>query len=59
LMPNMTPRKYRALYEIYPAKVCIDETAAECRSCMSRRILSIGRKIGRGRGDSPNRSKVA
>jgi biotin synthase len=59
LMPNMTPRKYRALYEIYPAKVCIDETAAECRSCMSRRILSIGRNVGRGRGDSPNRNKVA
>jgi len=59
LMPNMTPRKYRALYEIYPAKVCIDETAAECRSCMSRRILSIGRGIGTGRGDSPNRSKNA
>lgn len=56
LMPNMTPRKYRALYEIYPAKVCIDETAAECRSCMSRRILSIGRGIGKGRGDSPNRN---
>jgi biotin synthase len=54
LMPNMTPRNYRALYEIYPAKVCIDETAAECRSCMSRRILSIGRNIGQGRGDSPN-----
>lgn len=59
LMPNMTPRKYRALYEIYPAKVCIDETAAECRSCMSRRILSIGRNVGQGRGDSPNRNKLA
>ncbi|NVN92823.1 MAG: [FeFe] hydrogenase H-cluster radical SAM maturase HydE [Desulfuromonadales bacterium] len=59
LMPNMTPRKYRALYEIYPAKVCIDETAAECRSCMSHRILSIGRSIGQGRGDSPNRTRVA
>ena len=59
LMPNMTPRKYRALYEIYPAKVCIDETAAECRSCMSRRILSIGRNVGKGRGDSLNRKRSA
>jgi biotin synthase len=57
VMPNVTPRKYRALYEIYPSKACIDETAAECRSCMSRRIFSIGRTIGTGRGDSPNRSK--
>jgi biotin synthase len=58
VMPNVTPRKYRALYEIYPSKACIDETAAECRSCMSRRIFSIGRTIGAGRGDSPNRSKT-
>ena len=55
LMPNVTPQKYRSLYEIYPAKACIDESAADCRSCMSRRIHSIGRTIGSGRGDSPNR----
>ncbi len=59
VMPNMTPRKYRSMYEIYPAKACIDETAADCRACMHRRILSIGRTPGRGRGDSPNRKKVA
>lgn len=59
VMPNMTPRKYRAMYEIYPAKACIDETAADCRSCMSRRILSIGRTVGKGRGDSPNRKTAA
>ena len=49
VMPNMTPRKYRALYEIYPAKACIDETAAECRTCMRGRIQSIGRTVGSGR----------
>lgn len=58
VMPNVTPRDYRALYEIYPAKACIDETAADCRSCMTRRILSIGRSVGTGRGDSPNRSRT-
>ena len=58
VMPNMTPRKYRAMYEIYPAKACIDETAADCRACMRRRILSIGRNVGSGRGDSPNRNKA-
>jgi biotin synthase len=57
VMPNLTPRKYRAMYEIYPAKACIDETAADCRACMQRRILSIGREVGAGRGDSPNRGK--
>lgn len=57
VMPNITPMKYRALYEIYPDKACLNETAAECCSCMSRRIQSIGRNVGRGRGDSPNRSR--
>ena len=57
VMPNLTPKKYRAMYEIYPAKACIDETAADCRACMQRRILSIGREVGTGRGDSPNRGK--
>lgn len=56
VMPNMTPRKYRALYELYPSKACIDETAEECRSCMRGRIHSIGRTVGKGRGDSPNRN---
>lgn len=52
VMPNLTPKKYRALYEIYPAKACIDETAADCRACMHGRIRSIGRQVGKGRGDS-------
>jgi len=53
IMPNMTPPKYRKLYEIYPAKACIGETAEECRSCMKGRIESIGRTVGKGRGDAP------
>ncbi len=54
VMPNLTPARYRTLYEIYPDKACLNETAAECHSCMNRRIQSIGRSVGRGRGDSPN-----
>ena len=49
-MPNLTPQKYRALYEIYPAKVCIDEGASHCANCMHHRIHSIGRTIGKGQG---------
>jgi len=52
VMPNLTPVQYRALYEIYPAKACIDETADECHGCLVRRIRSIGRTVGAGRGDS-------
>ncbi len=50
LMPNMTPPKYRALYEIYPAKACIQETARDCNACMKARIRSIKRIPGSGHG---------
>jgi biotin synthase len=50
VMPNMTPPQYRALYEIYPAKACIDETAKQCHLCMKGRIYSIGREVGEGQG---------
>ena len=42
--------KYRALYEIYPGKACIAETAEACQGCLRQRILSIGRKVGTGPG---------
>lgn len=43
VMPNVTDRKYRLLYEIYPSKVCTDEKPEDCRACIDRRIRSIGR----------------
>jgi len=55
VMPNLTPSKYRALYEIYPSKACIRETAWECHSCLTHRIQSIGRRAGVGRGDRIHR----
>jgi biotin synthase len=50
VMPNLTPVAYRADYEIYPAKACIRETAEECREFLSRRIVTLGRRIGAGKG---------
>lgn len=52
LMPNLTPPKYRALYEIYPDKACIAETGEACHSCLTARIEALGRQRGQGRGDS-------
>jgi biotin synthase len=49
-MPNLTPLKYRRLYEIYPAKACIEETGNACNACLSTRIKIIGRRVGRGPG---------
>jgi biotin synthase len=50
VMPNLTPVKYRALYEIYPGKACISETGQACNSCITMRIFSIGRELGTGQG---------
>jgi biotin synthase len=50
VMPNVTPVAYRELYEIYPGKACINETAQVCRGCLEGRIRSIGRMIGQGQG---------
>jgi biotin synthase len=51
VMPNLTPLKYRKLYEIYPGKACIDESSDECDQCIKARIVSIGRTIGTGPGN--------
>lgn len=50
VMPNVTHGEYRRLYELYPGKVCVNDTPAHCRSCIGLKILSIGRTIGQGRG---------
>lgn len=50
VMPNLTPTKYRVLYEIYPDKACVNETAQQCNGCLRGRIESIGRTVGTGQG---------
>jgi biotin synthase len=59
VMPNLTPRKYRELYEIYPAKASCDENADESNNRIRSRICATGRTIGSGRGDSHNRKTAA
>lgn len=50
VMPNLTPPAYRALYEIYPGKACVHETAEACAGCLPARIRRIGRLPGTGPG---------
>ena len=57
VMPNLTPTKYRADYEIYPDKACITDSAGQCHLCLHGRIAMIGRDVGKGRGDSINAMK--
>jgi biotin synthase len=56
VMPNLTPPQYRVMYEIYPNKACINETSEACASCLSMRILNIGRTVGSGQGGRLRRS---
>lgn len=50
VMPNCTPLKYRKLYEIYPAKACIDENTQDAGESLSARLQRIGRHAGSGSG---------
>lgn len=50
VMPNLTPVKYRPLYQIYPAKACIEESATDCNECLRGQIRSLNRFPGRSTG---------
>lgn len=49
-MPNITPGKYRRMYQLYPNKPCVDEDGAACAFCVRGRLVSLGREIGTGPG---------
>lgn len=51
IMPNLTPREYRVLYQIYPDKICISEDSLKCRQCVEAMVTGVGRKIARGPGN--------
>jgi len=55
LMPNLTPRKYREHYLIYPDKICIDEEPHKCRFCVEAMVNGLGRTISRDAGHSLKR----
>ena len=53
IMPNLTPPKYRVLYQIYPGKAGLHETADITTARIEAQILALGRTVGRGPGTSP------
>ena len=53
-MPNLTPRKYRRLYEIYPGKVQLCGIGDSCNHSLTTRIRLVGRQIGVGPGGRHN-----
>ncbi len=52
IMPNATPREFRRHYQIYPNKICIDESPSNCRFCIEGMINSLGRRIADHHGHS-------
>ena len=50
VMPNVTEGEYRKLYAIYPGKICVGDTPAHCRGCITSRIVGIGRRISDTQG---------
>ncbi len=51
VMPNLSPREVRDKYMLYDNKICTGEAATECRSCLERRMESVGYKVVVSRGD--------
>lgn len=50
VMPNITEGEYRELYALYPGKICVNDTPAHCRSCITGKITAIGRTISKDKG---------
>lgn len=51
VMPNLSPTRVRKKYELYDNKICTGDEAAECRTCLNRRMESIGYELVVDRGD--------
>lgn len=50
VMPNVTEGEYRQLYMLYPGKICINDTPAHCRGCITGKITGIGRQVSKEYG---------
>jgi len=52
LMQDITPVALKALYDIYPDRICRNEPSAQCGPCMKGKVESVGRHVQLGRGDA-------
>lgn len=51
IMPNLSPVTVRKKYQLYDNKICIGDESAQCRTCLERRMTSIGYHVVTDRGD--------
>jgi biotin synthase len=50
IMPNATETIYRKYYEIYPGRICLNDSPSHCRLCIENKIKSINRYVAEGNG---------
>ena len=50
VMPNVTDTDYRKMYMLYPGKICLNDAPADCRSCVTDKIMGIGRTVSQDQG---------
>lgn len=53
LMPNLTPVPLKRAYELYPGKVCVDESGLACLTCLDLRVRTVGKVCQNGVGSAP------
>ena len=51
-MPSVTPQRYRAQYQLYSNKPCVDQEADVCMDCAGGRLKRLGRSLAAGPGHS-------
>ena len=50
VMPNVTEGDARKWYTLYPGKICVDDTPAHCKACITSKVKSIGRTVSEDYG---------
>lgn len=45
VMPQITPEEFRKQYLLYEGKPCVEENAELCKTCLTRRVQTVGRTV--------------
>lgn len=51
VMPNLSPTSVRDKYMLYNNKICVHDSAVQCRGCLENRMQSIDHELVIDRGD--------
>lgn len=53
VMPNLSPTNVRGKYLLYDGKICTNDDAIMCNTCMTSKLNKIGYEVKKSRGDYP------